>query len=265
MDDVWVAAIAAVAIGLMAGLAGAGLLYRALLARRPDDPVYRDSARSMAISCFIFFTAVGVLIAISVVNRDSFEDVPSRLVDELPAFLAAGLILVGGRAIALAAGSVTQQSLQASSPRVRDQAARLVRWTITAAAIVIALAQIGVNTTLLHCVFGALWPPSCRHSAKNAVFGAKNAVFGAFWRRNFSGVALRAAPVEPPGGARWRRGASLVPRTRKTARSAQNLRADARRVWRHTGARPRENRAIPRPSALGSAELRPKKLLYTSL
>jgi hypothetical protein len=156
MDDVWVAAIAAVAIGLMAGLAGAGLLYRALLARRPDDPVYRDSARSMAISCFIFFTAVGVLIAISVVNRDSFEDVPSRLVDELPAFLAAGLILVGGRAIALAAGSVTQQSLQASSPRVRDQAGRLVRWTITAAAIVIALAQIGVNTTLLQITGGAL-------------------------------------------------------------------------------------------------------------
>jgi hypothetical protein len=156
MDDTWAVAIGAMAIGLMAGLAGAGLLYRALSRGRGDDPVYRDSARAMAISCFIFFTVAGGLVAISVLNEDSFEDVPSRLVDLLPSFLAAGLILVGGRAIALAAGSVVQQSLQASSARVRDQAARLVRWTITAAAIVIALAQVGVNTTLLQIIGGAL-------------------------------------------------------------------------------------------------------------
>ena len=156
MDDRWEVAIGAVAIGLMAGLAGAGLLYRALTSGRRDDPVYKDSARAMAISCFIFFTVAGGVVAISVLNRDSFEDVPSQLVDLLPSFLAAGLVLVGGRAIALAAGSVVQQSLQASSTRVRNQAARLVRWTITAAAIVIALAQVGVDTTLLQIIGGAL-------------------------------------------------------------------------------------------------------------
>jgi hypothetical protein len=156
MDDRWAVAIGALAIGIMAGLAGAGLLYRALTSGRREDAVYRDSARAMAISCFIFFTVAGGLVALSILNEDSFEDVPSQLVDLLPSFLAAGLILVGGRAIALAAGSVVQQSLQASSARVREQAARLVRWTITAAAIVIALAQVGVNTTLLQIIGGAL-------------------------------------------------------------------------------------------------------------
>lgn len=156
MDDRWSVAIGAIAIGLMAGLAGAGLLYSALTRRRRDDPVYRDSARAMAISCFVFFAVAGCLVAISVLNRDSFEDIPSRLVDLLPSFLAAGLILVGGRAIALAAGSVVQKSLQASSARVREQTGRLVRWTITAAAVVIALAQVGVNTTLLQIIGGAV-------------------------------------------------------------------------------------------------------------
>lgn len=156
MDDVWVVAIGAVAIGVMAGLAGAGLLYRALTSGRRDDPVYRDSARAMAISCFIFFTVAGIVVAISVLNRDSFDDVPSRLVDVLPRYLTAGLILVAGRAIALAAGSVVSESLAASSARARAQAATGVRALVTAAAIVISLAQLGVNTTLLQITGGAL-------------------------------------------------------------------------------------------------------------
>ncbi|QGG96383.1 hypothetical protein [Actinomarinicola tropica] len=156
MDDVWVVAIGAVAIGVMAGLAGAGLLHRVLTSGRRDDPVYRDSARAMAISCFIFFTVAGILVAISVLNRDSFEDVPSRLVDVLPRYLTAGLVLVAGRAIALAAGSVVSESLAASSVRARAQAATGVRALVTAAAIVIALAQVGVNTTLLQITGGAL-------------------------------------------------------------------------------------------------------------
>ena len=156
MDDRWALAIGAVAIGLMAGLAGAGLLYRALTSGRREDPVYRDSARAMAISCFVFFTVAGVVVAISVLNRDSFEDVPSRLVDVLPRYLVAGLILVAGRAIALAAGSVVSQAMAPATVRVRNQAALLVRALVTAAAIVIALAQIGVNTTLLQITGAAL-------------------------------------------------------------------------------------------------------------
>lgn len=156
MDDVWQWAIAAVAIGIMSGLAGAGLLMLALTKGREDDSLYRDSARAMAISCFVFFTTAGIVIAVSIVNRDSFEDVPSQLVDVLPRILVAGLILVVGRAVALAAGSVVAKGMVAASARVRDQAALLVRTLVTAAAVVIALAQLGVDTTLLQITGGAL-------------------------------------------------------------------------------------------------------------
>ncbi|MDZ7679974.1 MAG: hypothetical protein U5K29_15650 [Acidimicrobiales bacterium] len=156
MDELWQWAIGAVAVGIMAGLAGAGLLMMALTKGREDDPVYRDSARSMAISCFVFFTAAGVIIAVSIVNRDSFEDVPSDLVAALPDLLVAGLILVVGRAVALAAGSFAAKAVVAASARVRSQAALLVRTVITAAAVVLALAQVGVDTTLLQITGGAL-------------------------------------------------------------------------------------------------------------
>jgi hypothetical protein len=156
MTDTWEWAIGAVAIGIMSGLAGAGLLMLALTKGREDDPVYRDSARAMAIACFVFFTTAGVIVAVSIVNRDSFEEVPAQLVDLLPRLLVAGLILVVGRAVALASGSYISQVLAASTARVRDQASLLVRTVITAAAVVIALAQLGVDTTLLQIVGGAL-------------------------------------------------------------------------------------------------------------
>jgi hypothetical protein len=156
MNETWEWAVGAVAIGIMSGLAGAGLLMLALTKGREDDPVYRDSARAMAIACFVFFTSAGIVVAISIVNRDSFEDVPAQLVDLLPRLLVAGLILVVGRAVALASGSYVSQLLAASTARVREQAALLVRVVVTAAAVVVALAQLGVDTTLLQIVGGAL-------------------------------------------------------------------------------------------------------------
>jgi hypothetical protein len=156
MDDVWQLAVGAVAIGIVSGLTGAGLLMLALTKGREDDPIYRDSARSLAIMCFVFFTAAGFVIAASIVNRDSFQDVPSAMVDLLPQLLVAGLVLVTGRALALAMGSYVGRSLAASTGRVREQASLLVRSLVTAAAVVIALAQVGVNTTLLQITGGAL-------------------------------------------------------------------------------------------------------------
>lgn len=155
MDEVWQWAIGVVALGIMSGLAGAGILMIALTKGRGDDPLYRDSARSMAILWFVMFTVVGLVLAVSIVNHDSFEDVPAQLVDLLPQLLVAGLIILVGRALALAAGSYVARTV-AVHGRVRDQASLLVRTTVTAGAVVLALDQLGLDTTLLQVVGGAV-------------------------------------------------------------------------------------------------------------
>lgn len=155
MNDVWQWAILVLAIGIMSGLAGAGILMLALTKGRDDDPLYRDSARSLALIWFTVFTTAGLILAVSIVNRDSFEDVPAALRDVVPQIIVAGLIVVVGRALALAAGSYVARSV-AVHTRVRDQAAFLVRITITAGAVVIALDQVGVDTTLLQIIGAAL-------------------------------------------------------------------------------------------------------------
>lgn len=155
MSDVWQWAVLVLAIGIMSGLAGAGILMMALTKGRDNDPLYRDSARSLAIIWFVVFATAGLLLAVSIVNRDSFEDVPAALRDVVPQLVAAGLILVVGRALALAAGSYVARTVAVHS-RVRSQAALLVRTTVTAAAVVIALDQLGVDTALLQIIGAAL-------------------------------------------------------------------------------------------------------------
>lgn len=155
MSDVWQWAIIVVAIGVMSGLAGAGILMLALTKGREQDSLYRDSARSLAIIWFAVFTTAGLLLAVSIVNHDSFEDVPAALRDLVPQLVTAGLIIVVGRALALAAGSYVARTVAVHS-RVRSQAALLVRTIVTAAAIVIGLDQLGVDTTLLQIIGAAL-------------------------------------------------------------------------------------------------------------
>jgi small-conductance mechanosensitive channel len=157
MDEVvWSWAIGSIAVGIMAGLAGAGLLWRALTSGRGDDPVVRDTARALAIFLFLFLAVTGVVVAVSIVDRDELEQVPSDLLSYLPHVLAAGIIAIGGRAVALVAGSAVSRALGPSSGRVRSQAAWLVRVLITAAALVIALDQLGVDTTLLQITGAAV-------------------------------------------------------------------------------------------------------------
>ncbi len=155
MSDVWQWAILVVAIGIMSGLAGAGILMIALTKGRDQDSLYRDSARSLAMIWFAVFSTAGIIIAISVVNEDSFEDVPAALRDLVPQLIVAGLIVVVGRALALAAGSYVARTV-AVHGRIRDQAALLVRTTVTAAAVVIAIDQLGVDTTLLQIIGAAV-------------------------------------------------------------------------------------------------------------
>lgn len=156
MNDMWSAAITLAALGVVAGLVGASLIYRILVRGREVDRIYQDSARAMAISFFVVLTILGLVLGGSVLDEASFEDLPRWFADQLPDYVAAALILIGGRALALAAGSALSQALAGGHPGLRIQAALLARSSITAVAAIIALAQVGVDTLLLVAAVSAL-------------------------------------------------------------------------------------------------------------
>src|SRR5690606_22797586 len=125
--------------GLLSGVVGAALMRRALIKGREDKPEIVDAARATAIFVFLFFAAIGVVVAIGVSSRETLRPIPRDLLNYSPHVLAAGMILIAGRAIGFAVAGYLRNALSRSTARVRTQMTETVRFVITAAAAVLAL------------------------------------------------------------------------------------------------------------------------------
>ena len=156
MVDPWILALGAVVVGLLSGVVGAARIRRALIKGRENKPEIVDAARATAIFVFLFFVAIGVVVAIGVSSRDTLRPIPRDLLNYSPHVLAAGMILIAGRAIGFAVAGYLQGALSRSTPRVRTQITETARFLITAAAAVLALRQLGIDTTILNILIGAV-------------------------------------------------------------------------------------------------------------
>lgn len=156
MIDPWIYAIGAVLVGLLSGVVGAALVRRIILKGREERPEMHDAARATATFLFLFFTALGVIVAIGFTEPDTLEPIPADLVRKSPRILAAGLILIAGRAIAFALGGMIRSAFEGSTPRIQAQIGATARFVVYAVALVLALSQLGVDTTILSVIAAAV-------------------------------------------------------------------------------------------------------------
>jgi small-conductance mechanosensitive channel len=152
MIDPWIFATGSIVVGLLSGVVGAALIRRIILIDRDGQPEAHDAARASAMFLFLFFTAVGVIVAIGFTNPETLEPIPAEILRESPRVLAAGLILIAARAIAFAVGGMVNGSFEGSGARMRAQIASLSRMLVYSVAIVLALSQLGVETTILSII-----------------------------------------------------------------------------------------------------------------
>jgi hypothetical protein len=156
MIDTWVWALGAVIVGLLSGVVGAALARIALVKGRENRQEIVDAARATSILVFLFFAVIGVVVAVGVSSPDTLDSVPADLVAYLPHVLAAGMILIAGRALGFAVAGYLRNALSRSTSRVRTQFTEAARVVITAAAAVLALRQLGIDTTILNILIAAM-------------------------------------------------------------------------------------------------------------
>lgn len=147
MND-WVWAVIAVGSGLVAGSLLAWITRTIL--RRPNR---REEIREIAtpVAAFLFWVtlAAGVIVAVATTEPETIEDVPADLLAYLPRVLAAGLILLAGRALGIALAAGTGRAVTRALGRPSPGVATTMKVGINLAAAVLALAQLGVDTTVL--------------------------------------------------------------------------------------------------------------------
>jgi small-conductance mechanosensitive channel len=156
MHDSWIWAVGAVLVGVGSGAVGASLVRSGAVRGREDRPEIVDAARALAIFLFLVMSVLGVIVAVGVTNPDHLEPVPTKLLDYSPHALAAAVMLIVGRALGFIAAGYTYRGMPRTSDRLRRQCSESVRWVITAAAFVLALRQLGLDTTVLNIVAAAM-------------------------------------------------------------------------------------------------------------
>ena len=168
----WIWAAVALASGLLLGELG-GRLVRA--ARGGPDRPRRVRATAEAMGNFVFWTAtaIGLVIAVGVLDVDTLEDLGSRISDDLPNLLLAMVMLIVGYAVAVAvAAAVGQSARRASGVRQRNLE-RFLRIVIMAAAAVLALNQLGVDDAMIAALIIILLAVPATAIALLSAFGGR--------------------------------------------------------------------------------------------
>lgn len=144
----WVWAAVALASGLLVGELG-GRLVRA--ARGGPDRAPEVRANAEAAGTFVFWTAtaVGLVIAVGVLDVDTLTDLGSAISDNLPKLLLGLVMLIAGYAVAVAVAAAVGQSARRASGVRQKNLERFLRILIMVAASVLALNQIGVSETMI--------------------------------------------------------------------------------------------------------------------
>lgn len=150
----WLAAGIVVAAGFLIGSVLAWLVRRVL-----SSPKVRGELRSIAkptgIFLFWFSVAVGVVVAMGIVSPGSLDSLPTQILQYLPRVLSAGLILLAGYALAVALGQFAARTLGAATGARRHSVGAVTRFAVMSAALVLALAQLGVDVTILTILVAA--------------------------------------------------------------------------------------------------------------
>lgn len=153
MTERWILAAVFLGAGLIIGAALGWFVRRRLIVARGGDAT-SSIAGASGLFVFWIFVIIGALAAVGMVNPDTLEDVPRQVLDYTPRLLSAGLILLAGYALGLAASRLVSFGLERASGRTAVRITNVVRWVVVTAAVILALAQLGVDTTILVILVG---------------------------------------------------------------------------------------------------------------
>ena len=172
MSNDWIAAVVALGGGIVLG-ALVGFSARRLLGRM-EHPGFRSIAAATSVFLFWLGVSVGVLVAIAFVNPETLDTIPSDILSWLPNVLAAGLVLLAGVAAGIAAAAAVGRALSRATGARSPGVERAIRLTIVFGAGILALGQLGVDTTILIVLIASLGFGLATASALLVGLGGRN-------------------------------------------------------------------------------------------
>lgn len=144
----WVFALAALVVGGVLGTVVSATVRRTL--SRPSLPERtRNLAPAAASVVFSAVLAVAVVTSLSFLDKTAVDRLPVSLMNAVPRFLVAMVFVLLGNAIASLAATAAETAAVRASGRPQPRLASLTKSLVMAVFVLLAIAQIGVNTKVV--------------------------------------------------------------------------------------------------------------------
>ena len=154
MSD-WLVALITFAACLVLAMVG-GPLTRKLLSKPSRPDAVRQIAPAAGTFVFSALLAVGLIGALSTVDPTGLKQIPTDFLQYFPKLLIAGfMVLLGNVGASVASIAVRRAAIQATGSE-RPTAVRIVKAAIMGTAVILAVGQLGVNTTIINLAVAAL-------------------------------------------------------------------------------------------------------------
>ncbi len=155
MDERWIWAAIAVGAGLLLG-AAAAIVIRRQLSRAHRRLAAQEIAKPLSTFVFWIVFAAGVLVAVAVSSPENLETVPTELLAWLPRLAVAGLLLIGGYAVGLTIAAAVGRAVERVAGHRNRMLERTVRTVVLAGSLILALSQVGVDTTVVNLLIAGV-------------------------------------------------------------------------------------------------------------
>lgn len=152
----WIIVAAAIASGFLVGMIVARIIVTMLGAPTRPEPLQQAAGPLSSLglwTCVI----IGLLVALGVLAPDALEEMPKDLIAFLPKLLSAAILVIGANVLSAFATSAIAKALARASSTVQRQAVMITRSTILALAILIAVPQLGIDTTVINLGVAAVF------------------------------------------------------------------------------------------------------------
>ncbi len=155
MDNKWILAVIAVAGGLVL----AGVVSRVVGSwlgneRRPE--ALREVATPLVTLVFWGIVVAGLLGALGFVDPEALDQLPKDLIAYIPRVIAAAILFILGNVIASLVETAVARALSRTPGSIKVTAPRAVRYLVLTLAGVLAISQLGIDTTILNMLVGSV-------------------------------------------------------------------------------------------------------------
>jgi small-conductance mechanosensitive channel len=155
MND-WLLALVAIVAGIAVGLVLSRLAFGFVAASKRPVPI-QQVARPISRLVFATSVVIGLLVAVGYLQPEALDELTADAIAFIPRLLVAAVIIIVANVLESFAGTAVATATARMPTQIQRQASLVVKATILALAVILAVGQLGVDTAVVNLGVAAVF------------------------------------------------------------------------------------------------------------